>query len=48
MFTVTCKCGYHSETPRDLKSAQTLAEYHEALNKKRAYRHDANPVPVQK
>lgn len=46
-FTVSCKCGYQSEQPRDLKSAQTLADYHEALNQKRAYRHDANAVPVQ-
>jgi hypothetical protein len=47
MYTVECKCGYKSTQPREEKSAQILAEYHEALNKKRAYAHDAWPVRIQ-
>lgn len=48
MFTVKCKCGWQSEIPRERPMAEVLANYHEALNQRRAYAHDAEPIPIQK
>lgn len=45
-WTVTCICGLREEAVHDEVAAQVLADRHEAVNMRRAYRHDTNVLEV--